>query len=133
MPETETFTQKIILPTTAIDAYECFMDERKLASYTAMPAHIVAQEHTQFVAFDNLVMGEIILLERGKKIVKRWKADLPEWPSNHFSEVVLLFEDTINGCNATLIHSDVPTALITYMQAWWHRHCWEPLMYYLER
>lgn len=131
-----TYTQKITLPTSAVDAYECFVDERKLYSFTASPAHIKAEEQSTFTCFDGEVHGKNIVLEHGYKIIQSWEIKHPHWPSNHSSEVCLIFhQDKVHAqqCEVHLIHSYLPENLIQEMAEWWNIQIWEALRFYLER
>jgi activator of HSP90 ATPase len=131
-----TYTQKVILPTSAIDAYECFTDERKLYSFTASPAQIQAVEQTHFMCFDGQVKGKNIVLEHGHKIIQAWEMIHPQWPLNHLSEVCLIFTQDIQQpqqCEVQLIHSYLPQGLLQDMAAWWKNQVWDSLHFYLER
>jgi activator of HSP90 ATPase len=131
-----TYTQNLILPTSAIDAYECFIDERKLYSFTASPAHIQAVEQTSFTCFDGEVHGINIVLEHGYKILQTWEMNHPKWPISHSSEVCLIFnQDKVHAqqCEVQLIHSYLPEALINDIADWWNTQVWEALRFYLER
>ena len=131
--KTASFQQQIILRTSPIDAYECIMDERKHASFTASAVHIENTEGTIFDAYDGYISGKNIVLERGKKIVQLWKANEPNWPENHFSEVVFIFEQSADGCTLDIYHNDIPDVLVDTIRNGWEENYWEPLKFYLER
>jgi|LakMenE18May11ns_1017448.scaffolds.fasta_scaffold8618454_1 activator of HSP90 ATPase len=109
------------------------MDERKHASFTASTVHIENTENTIFTAHDGYISGKNILLERGIKIIQQWRASESDWPENHFSEVVFIFEASAEGCKLKCYHNDVPEKLVDTIKKRWQEYYWQPLAFYLDR
>jgi activator of HSP90 ATPase len=131
--KTASIHRQIVLPTTATDAYNCIMDERIHSSFTASPARIRDVEGSPFTAYDGYIEGENVVLERGKKIVQKWRADETGWPAHHYSEVVFIFTPHEEGCLLDFYHNDIPEKLFETMEQGWNEYYWEPLLYYLNR
>lgn len=123
----------LTFPTTARDLYECLMDARKHSSFTGAPATIEDKEGTSFTAWDGYIEGEQVVLERGKKIVQKWKANEEDWPDGHWSEVVFLFSDTVDGARLEFYHSEIPEVLYESIAKGWSEYYWDPLRIYIER
>jgi len=131
--KTASIHQQLILPTTSVDAYTCIMDERIHSSFTAAPARIKDVEGSMFTAYDSYIEGENIVLERGKKIVQKWRANETDWPKHHFSEVVFIFSPHEEGCVLDFYHTDIPETLVESIRNGWEEYYWEPLRFYLNR
>lgn len=109
------------------------MDERIHASFTAAPAHIEDREGTRFRLFDDYIVGENVVLEKGKKIVQKWRAVESNWPDTHYSEVVYIFTPQADGCLLDFYHNEIPEALFDQITKGWEENYWEPLKFYLLR
>ncbi|MCU0442841.1 MAG: SRPBCC domain-containing protein [Bacteroidia bacterium] len=125
--------QQLVFATDAIDLYDCLMDERKHSSFTADVASIEDKVGSAFSALSGYIEETNLELERGLKIVQRWRANEPEWPVNHFSELVIRLENTPAGCKLELRHNGIPLLLADKIAAGWHQYYWEPLSIYLNR
>lgn len=130
---TKDIHQIIAFPTTALDLYQCIMDERKHSSFTGSEAIIEDKEGSTFTAYDGYIEGRNVVLERGKKIVQTWKANEEEWPDNHTSEVVFIFTDTPSGGQIEFFQTAIPAAIADNIEKGWTDYYWEPLKFYLER
>jgi activator of HSP90 ATPase len=131
--KTKDIHQTELFPTTALDIYQCLMDERKHASFTGAPASIEDKEGSSFTAYDGYINGKNIVLERGKKIVQSWRANEKDWPENHFSEVVFILQDSPEGCKLDFFHTSVPETLVESLEKGWVEYYWDPLRFYLNR
>lgn len=109
------------------------MNARIHSSFTGDLAKISDEEGADFELFDGYITGKNIVLERGKKIIQLWKAKEPDWPENHFSEVVLIFTEHNKGTQLELFHSDVPEACANRIGEGWKAYYWEPLQIYIDR
>lgn len=128
------YTQKITLPTSAIDLYTVLLDERKNSSFTGDFAQITDQEGASFTLYGGQVVGQNIILERGKKIVWSFRFDSPEWPQQLYSEAALILNPlTNNSCELELFHTAIPEPFNNRVIQFWNEQIWEPLTYYLER
>lgn len=130
---TKDIHQTLQFPTTALDLYQCIMDERKHSSFTGAEATGEEKEGALFTAYDGYIEGKNILLERGKKIVQTWKANEEEWPDNHYSEVVYAFKDTPEGCTLDFYQTAIPEEIAENIEKGWTEYYWDPLRFYLER
>jgi len=128
-----TIHQTLLFSTSALDLYNCLLDERIHSSFTGAEAKITDKENDTFTAWDGYIEGKNIVLERGKKIVWKWKANEEAWPEGHWSEVVFILSDNAEGAQLEMIHSFVPDALTESLSKGWHEYYWEPLRFYLER
>ena len=83
---------------------------------------------------DGRIVGNTVVLERGKKIVWRLNWLDANWPQNHISEAAIILTDNADGtCILALFHTNIPDDFLTEIKAFWLQHYWESLRYYLER
>lgn len=77
-----------------------------------------------FTCGDGYIFGKNLELDPGKRIVQAWRTtDFPDDQPD--TQLELLFTDTEDGCEFTLIHNGFPEDQVeTYAQGW--------LQYYLE-
>ncbi len=131
--QTRDIHQTVLFQTTALDLYNCILDERIHSSFTGAEAKIEDTEDTPFTAYDGYIEGKNMVLERGKKIVQSWKANEEEWPDNHYSEVVFSLTDTEDGAKLDFYHTGIPEVIADNIEKGWSEYYWEPLKFYLER
>ncbi len=125
--------QTLFFPTDALDFYKCIMDARIHSSFTGDEAVISDLEGTSFTTFGGYIEGENVVLERGKKIVQKWKANEDGWPANHYSEIAFVITDKGKGCEVDFFHTAIPEAKLASITKGWTDYYWEPLRIYLER
>lgn len=130
----QSFTQKIVIPTSALDVYTIFLDERRHSSFTGDIAVIHDAEGAKFTLYDGLITGKNEVLERGQKIIWSFAFVDANWPANHFSEAALILNSIDNkSCEVELYHTAIPEDFIERVEKFWNEMMWEPLTYYLER
>ncbi len=109
------------------------MDSRIHSSFTGDEAIISDEEGASFSAFGGYIQGENVVLERGKKIIQKWRANEDGWPENHYSEIVFIIKNKDSGCEVDFFHTAIPETQIASITKGWTQYYWEPLRIYLER
>jgi activator of HSP90 ATPase len=125
---TETFN------TNSIDVFTILTDERRHSSFTGELVKVSEKEGEEVALVDGKVVGKSVILERGKKIIWSLRWINTNWPENHFSEVAIIFTDSVDGtCTIELFHTAIPQEFRDEIKQFWPTQYWESLRYYLER
>jgi activator of HSP90 ATPase len=120
--------------TTAADVYAILMDERKHSSFTGDVVEIAEIENTSFSLMGGLAYGKNVMLEKESKVMWSFAMAHPEWPENHWSEVIILLKPgPEKGCTLTLSHTEIPEHLEELMKQFWEENYWNALSYYIDR
>ena len=126
--------QSEIFNTTAIDIYTIFTDERRHGSFTGDDVFVSDTEGDRVSLADGRIVGNTVVLKRGKKIIWGLNWLDANWPKNHISEAAIILTDNTDGtCTLALFHTNIPEDFLTEIKVFWQKHYWESLRYYLER
>jgi activator of HSP90 ATPase len=68
-----------------------------------------------------------IELERGKKIVQKWKPDEEGWPENYYTTLTILFNKTAEGTTIEFMQEGIPEAFADDIAGGWIDYYWTPL------
>ncbi|XP_067628243.1 activator of 90 kDa heat shock protein ATPase homolog 1 [Eurosta solidaginis] len=109
----------------ANDLYNALTKAEMLTAFTRTPAKVDASRGGEFVLYGGSVQGKFEELVPEKKIKQTWR--LKNWPSGHFSEVVIEFEESKNTTKMTLKQSGIPASEFDAMRANWHRYYWHSI------
>ncbi|MBP9180758.1 MAG: SRPBCC domain-containing protein [Bacteroidia bacterium] len=124
----QTIQQEIIFAAPAHKVYELLMDEKLHAEFTESDVSINTNIGGVFSIYDGYIAGKNIELIKNKKIVQLWRAEEPEWPEHHFSEVIFNFSDHKNfETLLTFEHRYVPEAVAKSIENGWVKYYWEPM------
>lgn len=99
-----------------------------------------AEQHAQLVGYSchvdsagrfsvgaDMISGVNRQLDRPSKIVQSWRIDLPDWPSDHYSTVVIELSPERGGTRLNLTHTGIPEPCVAAVDAGWHEFYWIPL------
>ena len=126
--------QSVVLPASAEQLYEMYLDPIAHAAITGRHVTIRAEEGAEFSAFDGQLSGVILALARPRLIVQSWRSFLfrdddpdsmlilsfaPETPDDKESRIVL-------------VHLDVPEHDYADVTKGWHKYYWSPWLAYLQ-
>jgi activator of HSP90 ATPase len=124
-----TIRQKVLIPATAVEVYDAFIDPKKHSAFTGSKATCDPRVGGEFTAWDGYISGKNLELERGKKIMQEWKTT--DWPSDSpSSRLELTLKETRNGTEISMIHSNVPVEQADELAEGWTEFYWKPLKEY---
>jgi activator of HSP90 ATPase len=78
-----------------------------------------------FHLFDGSVNGILKEAVPNTKIVQLWRHN--SWPENHYSEVMLHFEPTVNGTKVSLSQKQVPVSDVNSILSRWEENVWSTI------
>eukprot|EP01126_Amoeba_proteus_P011126 TRINITY_DN1444_c0_g1_i3.p1 TRINITY_DN1444_c0_g1~~TRINITY_DN1444_c0_g1_i3.p1 ORF type:complete len:187 (+),score=26.45 TRINITY_DN1444_c0_g1_i3:647-1207(+) len=119
---TRSLKQVLIFDVPPPPLYESFIDAGRVSIYTQCPAKIVPQVGGSFELFGGAVTGQMLVIENNRKIVQKWR--FSTWPSNHFSEVSLEFEEQHGRTQLTLTQTGIPSEDYERTKCGWEEYFW---------
>ncbi|MDA4125465.1 MAG: SRPBCC domain-containing protein [Thaumarchaeota archaeon] len=128
---------EVIKQTVVIDAapevvYEAYVNPVKHSKFTGSPSKGTPRVGCKFTAWDGYITGKYVKLEKGKRIVHKWKTT--EWPEGYpVSLVELTFKPKGKKTEMTMVHSKAPAEQAGDYAKGWMEWYWEPLKKYFAK
>jgi activator of HSP90 ATPase len=120
-----------VLPSNSKEAYLAYLSSLEHQEFTGSKAFIEPRVGGKINAWDGYIKGEILELDPYNKIVQTWRTtDFPEKSEDSLLE--LLFEDTKDGLELTLIQTEIPEGQSKMYEDGWHKNYFEPMKKYFE-
>jgi uncharacterized protein YndB with AHSA1/START domain len=120
-----------ILPSNSKEAYLAWLDSREHSEFTGKDAFIEPRVGGKFKACSEYIEGEILELDPFNRIVLSWRT--AEFPKEHEdSKLEVLFKDTKEGLEMTLIQTEIPDGQAKQYEEGWHKYYFEPMKKYFE-
>jgi uncharacterized protein YndB with AHSA1/START domain len=120
-----------ILPSNTNEAYLAWINSREHSEFTGEKASIEPRVGGKFMAYDDYIKGEILELEPYKRIVLSWRTT--DFPKDHDdSRLEVLFKDTKEGLEMTLVHTEIPQGQSKEYEDGWNKYYFEPMKKYFE-
>lgn len=111
------FEISAILPASAKQLYDAWLDSKQHAAMTGGEAQVSDQVGGHFSAWDGYISGHNMSLEPGKRIVQAWRT--VEFTANEpDSRLEIIFEAHDQGTQVTVRHSQLPAHGMQYKQGW---------------
>ena len=130
--ETTTIKQKITIPATPEKVYEAYINPKKHSEFTGSKATGKPKVGSKFTAWDGYIQGRNLELEKGKRIVQEWTTT--DWPENYPpSKLELTFQQTAQGTEILMIHSNVPVEQEEELAEGWTEFYWKPMKKYFKK
>jgi activator of HSP90 ATPase len=127
----ESIEISVILPTNSKEAYLAWLDSREHSEFTGGNAEIDSAVGGKFTVWDGYICGENLILEPYKRIVQSWRTtEFPEESPD--SRLEILFNDTKEGMELTLIQTDIPSGQAKEYEEGWYDYYFEPMKHYFE-
>ena len=129
MAKRSVITDSVVLPATADELFETYLDRDRHSAITGHPVTISAEAGSPFEAFDGMLRGTMLQVVSSQLIVQSWR-------SGHFhdddpdSTLILMFSPTGDGGRIDLVHLDVPPHDYEQVVAGWKKHYWDPWLNY---
>ncbi len=120
-----------VFPAAPERIYELWIDSEGHALMTGGEAAIDPREGGEFSAWDGYITGVIERLDPGRLIVQRWRtSEFPDGAGDSRVEIVL--RAVQDGCELTLLHTEIPEGQGERYKAGWVDNYFEPLRELLE-
>jgi activator of HSP90 ATPase len=98
--------------------------------FTASSARIDAREGGSFSLFDGHIIGRILELIPGKRIVEAWR--VVDWPEGVYSIARFDLEPKGTGTQLSFDHIGFPEGLKEHLASGWQQHYWDALSRYFQ-
>lgn len=98
--------------------------------FTATSAKIDAREGGAFSLFDGHIIGRILELVPGKRIVEAWR--VVDWPDGVYSIARFDLEPKGTGTQLHFDHTGFPEGLKEHLATGWQQHYWDALNKYFQ-
>jgi uncharacterized protein YndB with AHSA1/START domain len=130
MPYTYTLTS--VIPASAQDIYDAWLDSRAHAAMTGGRARMSDRIGAEVSAWDGYIDGRNLELIRGERIVQSWRTS--RFTGDHEDSIIAVtLEDVEGGTLLTLVHSNVPDDQRNYQEGGWQSKYFEPMQRYFAR
>jgi activator of HSP90 ATPase len=122
----------IILPATARQLYEAWLDSKAHSLFTGAGAEINPQVGGAFTAWDGYISGKTLALEPYRCITQSWRTT--EFPENApDSHLEILFEEVDQGARLTLHHTQIPAGQTAEYEQGWQDFYFKPMKEYFTK
>jgi uncharacterized protein YndB with AHSA1/START domain len=123
------FKLTAIIPASAQDIYDTWLDSRGHSDMTGGKASMWAEIGADVSAWDGYISGRNLELVPGERIVQSWRTR--EFRDDHEDSVITVTLATAaGGTLLTLVHSNVPDGQTSYEQGGWQEHYFQPMQDY---
>jgi activator of HSP90 ATPase len=104
--------------------------KRSFDMFTASSAKIDPREGGSFSLFDGHIIGRIVDLTPGKRIVEAWR--VVDWPEGVYSIARFDLEPKDSGTQLSFDHIGFPAGLKEHLATGWQEHYWNALTKYFQ-
>jgi activator of HSP90 ATPase len=120
----------VVLPASAGELYEMYMDPRVHAEFTGAPAKICEEPGSAFEAFGGLVSGTTLQVVRHRLIVQSWRSvNFAKGDPN--STLIISFTPEDEDGRIDLVHVNVPASDYQGVSGGWDSRYFAPWLDYL--
>ena len=121
------------LDTTPEFLYKFFIDSDMHTEITGSKAIISNNVGGKFIAWDGYIKGEVIYLEKNKKIIQKWRTT--DFSDNDKASLLeITFEEIEeNMTRLTLKHSELPTGTEEEYKNGWKNYYIKPLKEFIKK
>ena len=113
----ESVTHTFVIHASPEKVYKAWLDSDEHSRMTGGEAHCSNVEGDTFTAWDGYITGANLKLTPNQEIKQSWRT--AEFEDEHEdSELVVRFETAEEGCEVTLIHTNIPAGQTQYENGW---------------
>jgi activator of HSP90 ATPase len=128
----ESFEINETFPVNPAKIYEAWLDSKAHGKIIGSDADIEPDVNGKFNIWDGYITGRTIELEKDKKIIQEWRTtEFPE--KSGFSILELDLEETENGTNLILKHSNIPDGQGNDYKQGWIAYYFKPMKEYFSK
>ena len=124
------YTLSAVIPASPAEIYQAWLDSILHSEMTGGEADMTEEVGADVSAWDGYIMGRILELVPGERIVQSWRTTEFE-DAFEDSIVTILLQEAEDGTLLTLEHSNVPDEHKGYEQGGWQSNYFEPMIAYL--
>jgi len=118
------------LPALPDRLFDMYLDASEHAAFTGLPVTLEPHAGGVFRAFDGMLSGKILHIERKTLIVQTWRSG--NWPLTAIDSVLTLtFWPAEEGARVELVHVNVPEEDFAGVSQGWEKYYWTPWRNYL--
>jgi len=129
--ETRNIHHTVVLPASAREVYEVFMNEKLHALATRMAAKIDPREGGRFLTCGDRNFGYNLALEPGKRIVQAWSHKA--FPKGHYSVIELILHEKRGKTTIEFHHYAAPKNCYSWLNPGWYFAYWDRLREFFEK
>lgn len=107
------------------ELYDALTKPEMVTAFTRGPVRLEPTKGGEFILFGGNVHGKFEELVPNKKIVQTWR--LKQWPSGHFSKVILDLEEKDDHTELQLTQTGVPSSEAENTKNNWGRYYWNSI------
>lgn len=126
-----TICKTVVLPATAAELYEMYMDADVHSELTGAPAKICEEAGSPFQAFGGLVSGTTLQVVRHRLIVQSWRS-VNFAKSDPNSTLIISFTPEDDDGRIDLVHVNVPESDYQGVSGGWDSRYFAPWLNYLQ-
>ena len=111
------FEIKTVLATTPENVYTAWLNSESHSLMTEAEAEIYPEVGKEFTTWDDYISGKNIELIPGQKIIQKWRT-VEFKDSDQDSHLEINLKEVPDGCEITILHTDIPDGQPDYEQGW---------------
>jgi uncharacterized protein YndB with AHSA1/START domain len=129
----ETIEQTVELPADAATLYRMYVDPEIHGAITGAPVCIGEEAGSEFLAFNGMLSGRVLLTVPDRMIVQTWRAN--QWAPEDLDSVLTLrfVEIAAAAARIELAHVGVAPSDLQGVTDGWNNFYWTPWREYLDR
>ena len=116
---------------TPREVYDAYLDSRRHARITGMPARMSKREGGWFSAGGDYITGYNVELVPGKRIVQAWRGS--DWKKGEYSILRLEIKAKGKGSKLIVDHLAIPDDQREGVDHGWYEFYWDPMKEYFKR
>ncbi|XP_015588663.1 activator of 90 kDa heat shock protein ATPase homolog 1 [Cephus cinctus] len=121
---TTTIKQQQKFQCRAEEFYNVFTSVEMVQAFTKGLAKVDAKKSGKFELFGGNIQGDFVELSP-TKIIQNWRCN--QWPSGHYSEVILDINEKNDHTEVNLTQTGVPVSEEDSTKENWERYYWDPI------
>lgn len=127
-----TIVKSVVLPASAAELYDLYMDSEAHSDFTGSPAKISAEAGSPFEGFGGLLTGTMLQAIRPRLIVQAWRSVNFEKDDPDSLLIISFTEEEADAGRIDLVHIDVPENDYQGVSGGWESRYFAPWLTYLQ-
>jgi len=127
-----TIVKTVVLPASAAELYDMYLDADVHGDFTGSPAKISAEAGSAFEAFGGLLTGATLQAIRPRLIVQSWRSVNFEKDAPDSTLIISFTDEEQDAGRIDLVHIDVPENDYQGVSGGWESRYFEPWLTYLQ-